>query len=122
MMNEEFMRQLGQNMEREYSLLDNEAYVVNLPQMEKYLDVLSFFEKMAVKLNGEVDPLELIPEEISADLIAYFPVFNVYLENLQSFLEVMQYCNIFCLDSLDDGRVCISVSVPDVFVRKTIDW
>lgn len=96
----------------------DEDYIVNQPQMNKLIDVLEFFMDMAQKCHGSVEPVFLRPREEHGGVTANFTVFDLYGEDLRRYCEIMQYVSAMTIDAGMDG-VCISVTVPYVFVERT---
>ena len=116
MTSEEYVRRLGVLYERIMSLRNDDDYVINQPQMDKLIEVLDFFLDSAKKNNGEVEPVALVPREEHGGVTATFIVFDVYGEDIKKFCKVIGYVSALGIDSMLDGRVCISVTVPNVFV------
>lgn len=98
---------------------DNADYVVNWPQAQKFYRVWKFFQEEADNTNGSyLDPLYLQPKEEHGGLTATFLVFDISGERIKTFSEIIGYTSAVSMDATDDGRVCISVTVPNVFVPK----
>ena len=121
MTNEEYVKRLGEMYNKIVALRTNDDYVVNHEQMEKLADVMGFFTDMSQKQNGEIEPIALSPKEEHGGVTAKFLVFDVYGEDLKRFCEVLQKTSAMSIDSEESGRVCISVTVPNVFVPKEIE-
>ena len=117
MTNEEYVAQVDQLYGRIMSLRKDRDFVVNQPQMDKLIDVLSFFIDTAKELNGSVEPVELVPREEHGGVTAKFIVFDIYGDDVQRFCDVMQFASAIGIDSTNDG-ICIAVTIPNVFVRK----
>lgn len=109
------MRELAKLNEKLLGLKSNDDYVVNEPQMKKLSKVFSFFIDAAQKNDGQVELSELIPKELSGGVTANFIVFDIGIKDIEKFCEAMRYTSGITIDSTNDG-VCISVTVPDVFV------
>lgn len=116
--NEEYVRRLGILYNKVLSLRRDEDYIVNQPQMEKLVALLEFFLDMAEDLDGKVEPVELKPREEHGGVTATFLVFDLYEEKVTRFCDVMRGCSAIGIDTTIDGEVCISCTVPDVFVHK----
>ena len=104
--------------EEELAGRNDNDYVFNREQGMRLLDAYEFFLEMAEKYNGSVKPLELKPREEIAYISATFWVFDLSGAEIIRFCQVILYASAFGLDSLTDGRVCIELTFPDVFVRK----
>lgn len=115
MTNEEFIKQLGKAYEQIISIRKDDDYVVNPPQMNKFVEVAEFFTDLAEKGNGKVDTIVLSPREEHGGVTATFLVFHIYGEDIAKFSKVISYTSAVSIDSTEDGA-CISVTVPNVFV------
>lgn len=116
--NEEYVARLGVLYHKILSLRDDKDYVVNQPQMDKLVEVLNFYLDEAKKQNGSVNPVVLSPREEHGGVTATFLVFDIYGDTIQRFCDVMRNTSAITIDSTTDG-ICISCTVPDVFVPKT---
>lgn len=113
----EYVSRLGKLYGKVLSLRKDSDYVINQGQMDKLLAVLNFFVGLSGDLDGKVEPLELIPREENGGVTATFPVFDVYGDQVTWFCNVMSGCSAITIDPTDEG-VCISCTIPDVFVRR----
>ena len=113
--NEEYVKRLGQLYEKVLSLRDDDNYVINQPQMDKLVEVLNFFLDAAQKCNGKVEPVKLTPRAEHGGVTATFLVFDIYGEDIQKYCKVMSYTSAITIDAAEDG-ICMSVTVPEVFV------
>ncbi len=104
--------------EEELAGRNDDDYVFNREQGMRLLDAYEFFLEMAEKYNGSVKPLELKPWEEIAYISAVFRVFDLTGMEIIRFCQVILYASAFGIYSLTDGRVCIELTFPDVFVRK----
>ena len=98
----------------------NSDYEVNPEQMQKLIDAYGYFMEIAAIYNGTVEPLKLEPKRINGGITAYFTVFHLAGENIKRFCEVVQGFSALSIDSLEDGTVCLSFTVPKVFREKAI--
>lgn len=115
MTDKEYAERLGKLYEKVLSLRDDDNYVINQPQMDKLIEVLNFFLDAAQKSNGKVEPVGLVPKAEHGGVTATFIVFDIYGEDIQRYCDVMRYTSAITIDGTDDG-ICISVTVPNVFV------
>lgn len=118
MTDEEYVRILGKFMQMTFDMRDNKDYTVNPPQMDKFLDIIAFFQEIIDELGGEFEEITATPKEESGGLTASFVVLNVMFDKIERFCDVMRYSSGFCIDTTLDGKTRISLSVPHVFVRK----
>lgn len=119
MTNEEYVRRLGILYDKVMSLRDDRDYVVNQPQMDKFVEVVEFFMDETRKQGGELEPIELSPHEEHGGLTATFILFSIRGATVQRFCSVMSACTAISIDPLVDGEhICISCTIPNVFVHK----
>ncbi len=118
MSNEEYVKRLGILYDKVLSLRKDEDYVVNQPQMDKLVEVLDFFLDAAERLDGSVEPVALQPREEHGGVTATFLVFDLAGEQVTRFCDVMRNCSAIGIDTTVNGEVCISCTVPQVFVHK----
>ena len=96
----------------------DEDYVINRPQWKKLVEVLDYFHKLADKSNGQVEPCELQPRLMHGGVTVSFVVMDLREEDIPGFCEAILKTNAITIDATADGRVCFSVSVPYVFIKK----
>lgn len=113
----EYIKRITQLYGAVLSLRKDDDYVVNQPQMDKFVEVLDFFMNEARENHGKIEPVNLSPKEEHGGVTATFIVFDIYGEDIQKFCKVMSYTSAITIDGTEDG-ICISVTVPEVFVQK----
>lgn len=118
MTNEEYVKRLGILYNKVLSLRKDADYIVNQPQMDKLVAVLEFFLDEAKELDGKVEPVQLKPKEEHGGVTATFLVFDLYNDRVSRFCDVMRGCSAITIDATSKGEVCISCTIPDVFVHK----
>ena len=121
---EEFCHIFGKKYEELLVEQDDEDYQINPPQWFKMLKVIKFFFDLAKSSNGQVEPCEVCPRVEHGGVTAYFTVLDVRENDIPKFCEALQQTSAITIDATTDGRICLSVSVPYVFVRKNTqkDW
>lgn len=115
---EEFGRLVGEVYNEYYDKLDDNDFEINRPQWMKMLRVLGYFFNLAKKSNGAVEPCDVQPKAQHGGVTAYFTVMDLKAEDIPQFCEMLQNTSAITIDATDDGRICISVSIPHVFVKK----
>lgn len=115
MTNEDFVRRIAVLYNQAMSLQNDEDYEINRPQAEKLIKVLTFFAEESKRQDGKLEPVCLSPREMHGGVTATFLVFDIYNEKIQRFCDAMKGCSAIGIDSTDEG-VCISCTIPDVFV------
>lgn len=95
-----------------------EDYVVNIPQMDKFLELLSFFKRIVGQdLGGYIEPLRLDPRAEHGGFTAFFPFVALSGDQIAEFGRVLQYASAFSIEG-DDGQVIVSFTVPNIFRHK----
>ena len=118
MTNEEYVRRLGALYNKVLSLKSDDDYIVNQPQMNKLIDAIKFFSDTAEVLDGELDPVFLTPREEHGGVTATFLVFDVAGDDCKQFAKVIENASAVSIDSLEDGRISISITIPQVFIKR----
>ena len=118
MSNKDYEKYVWELYEREMESRNNSNYEADLVQFQKLIDAYGFFMELAALNNGRVEPLKLVPKEVSGGITAYFTVFYLTSENIQRFCDVVRDFAALSIDSMNDGSVCISFTIPKVFRRK----
>jgi len=115
-----FIKKFGQIYERVMELRENNDYVVNPGQMDKFLDLISFFMSKASKYDDDFVEIEKNdPKQEFGGVTATFVVFDLHgAAEVQGFCKVLKCCSAISIEATSDGMVCISCTVPDVFVRN----
>ena len=114
----DYEREIWELYEREMQSRDNADYVVNRSQMQKLIDAYGFFVGAAEGSGGDVEPFRMVPKEVNGGITAYFRVFYLNGDGVRRFCEVIQNASAISIDSLTDGTVCISLTIPRVFQHK----
>lgn len=115
---EEFCRMFGSVWESIIDERNDSDYVINRPQWMKMLRVLKYFEDLTQACNGELEPTVVQPKLEHGGVTAYFRVVDLQERDIPSFCRALQMTNAITIDTTTDGRVCVSVSIPNVFVHK----
>lgn len=114
----DFLRKIAIICSETIASRNNDDYVVNKPQMEKFCKAVDFFQKFVADCNGELDPIRLEPKNEGGYLTAYAYVFDISGENARKLCEIISYTSAITIDALGNGKVCISLTVPNVYVEK----
>lgn len=118
MSDEEYVSQVAKLYDKVMKLRKDEDYEVNMKQMDKFLEIVSFFSKTAVTNDAELVPIELSPKELHGGLTAKFVVFHLFSDDIPEFCKALKGASAFTIETDLDNKVCISVTVPDVYVKK----
>lgn len=115
---EEFCYIFGKKYSEFLEEQKDEDYQINRPQWLKLLKVLKFFCDLTQKTNGRVERCEVRPREQHGGVTAYFTVLDIHANDIPAFCEALSFTTAITIDATADGRICVSVSVPYVFVKK----
>lgn len=91
-------------------------YVVNQPQMEKFIKLVEFFFELSEEMGGDEPKVSVVPRQTYGDVTTKFVVVAVSGKDCQRLAEVISYCSAFGIDPVDDGEILVSCTVPEVFV------
>ena len=105
-------------IEEELESRDNSDYKPEVVQFQKLVDSYAFFVDYAKENGGRVDKVELVPKMEHCGITAYYILFAPFGDELDRFKKVIQDASAISIDSLETGEVCISINIPNVFVRK----
>lgn len=97
---------------------NDEDYVINRPQYDKFNELVRFFLEKANELNGEIVPSVMSPKEEHGDVTVKFTMFDVCGDEVVKFCDLLSACSAVSIDIADDDKVCISCTVPNVFIEK----
>lgn len=103
------------------ALRKNEDFVVNPKQMDHFLDLVGFFARKADEAGDGEKPetSRFEPKEQHGSVTIKFVVFDLGGEaEVQEFCKVLKFCSAVSIDATLDSMVCISCTVPNVFVPK----
>ena len=120
MLNDEgYARAFGRAYSLLMSLQKDEDFEVDEKQARRFGEIVEFFSKTANKLGGTVVPVRLVPHTQRGDLEAFFEVFSLNgQDKVEEFCRVIKHASAFGIEPTADGKVCISLTVPNVFRRK----
>ena len=97
----------------------DEDYVINPPQWENLLTITEYFQKLAAKCGGVFEPDPIVPKAMRGGVTVTLTMLDLGdVKEISEFCLAILKADAVCIDALIDGRICISVSVPYVFVKK----
>ena len=118
MTNEQYAKRLSQLYDKVLKLRSDKDYIVNQAQMDKFVELVEFFSDETKYGGGKIDDIDITPKEEHGGLTASFIVFDVFGDRIQDMCKVLAYTSAISIDATKDCRVCISMTVPNVFVKK----
>lgn len=117
MTDEEYVRRFGILYEQILSLRKDSDYAINQPQMDKLAKVLELCMDAKVFYDADKPEIDLRPREEHGGVTVNFILMSLNGEaQVQRFCEVMTGCSAIGIDALTNGKVCLSCTVPNVFV------
>ena len=119
MTDEEFCALFGKSYFDYIEGLRDDDFEINQPQWLKMLRVLNYFYHLAKASNGTIEPCEVMPRGKHGGVTAYFTVVDIKSNDIPKFCEALMNTSAITIDATLDGQVCISVSVPNVFIPKS---
>lgn len=117
MNNEQFVKKFGKQYLTLLEKAETMHYTVNEVQFEKLINLCNFFQDYIKENGGKAEPINLNPAEIHSGLTVEFVLFNIIGNEIQEFCEAIKGTTALSIDTTTDGKVCISMTVPDIFVR-----
>ncbi len=109
---------LGVTLEESFDGLNDEDYRINPEQWTKMLDAVSFFNDYVKEKEGKLEPCRLQPKMQHGGITAYSRCFDVTASDVQQFAKAISCASAITIDTMLSGEVCISLTIPNVFVRK----
>lgn len=116
---QEYLEHAWKIYEQEMEALDDADFEVDQAQMQKFIESYGFFVKVAKTHGGVVEPFKIEPKRVNGGVTAYFTVFHLFGKELQEFCDIVRNMSALSIDSMKDGDICVSFTVPGVFKRKT---
>lgn len=99
---------------------DSADYEPNPEQWKKLMDIIEFFYNYAEMSGaGKVEPVKLVPKEVVGYVTAKFILLHVFDDEVLRLCEVLKHASAISIDATTDGYAVISVTVPDVFRKKS---
>lgn len=95
----------------------NENYEVNEVQYHKLLRTVGFFsDKVRSSDNIEIEASE--PRELHCGVTVYATIFDFSRGELDRLADVIKDVSALSIDATLGGEVCMSMTIPNVWVRK----
>lgn len=94
-----------------------EDYEVFLPNMKKFMGAYTYLSQIAEKCGGSIEKLKFDRREINGGITAYFTVLYLSGDDVVRFCDFIKEAQSISIDSLVDGRVCLSMTFKDIFKK-----
>jgi len=115
---DDFLKQANQLYGAAIADLNDEDYVINEKQQFAFLEALCFFVKTAYSCGGEIEVSPITPKQGNGGITATYQVFDVTGEDIPRMCNALKHTSAITIDGMTDGKICISVTVPNVYCRK----
>ena len=115
----EFAEWFQNNLEEYLRETSDEDYRPNPPQALAFTTLVCRLKALAQETDGTVEPIHLVPRLGCGDVTAVLPILNLSGKALQKLCHALRYASAVTVDALIDGNICISLTVPDVFIKKS---
>lgn len=91
-------------------------YVVNQPQMDKFIKLVEYFFELSDEMGGDEPKVSVVPPYSYGDVTTKFVVVAINgSDKVQKFAGVISYCSAFGID-VEGDEILISCTIPKVFV------
>ncbi len=115
---DDFLRLAGCIYEHYLESVSEDDFIINPPQMQKFIDLVNFISKKSKKERFEVDPLLFSKKDCNAEITIRGFVLDLYLGEVAEFCNLVKdSCNIY-LETNRNNEICLTILFKDVFVRK----
>ncbi|MBP3398147.1 MAG: hypothetical protein J6K75_00170 [Erysipelotrichaceae bacterium] len=112
------VRQMAKDIVKYLNSRSNSDFEINDTQFKKFKEVLNFFTTLAQENKNTKVDVFLEPKQTVGGLTCTTYLLDFYGKQMEEFNKLLSYCCAVTIDTMIDGKVCISVNVPDVFVEK----
>ena len=104
--------------EREIAARGDDDYEINREQALKLFAAYEFFESYVKMNGGRIKPIVLKPHEEVGHLTCYSVLYDFVGADIIGFCKNILGASALSINAMLDNTVCISMTFPDVFVRK----
>ena len=117
--NMEFLERLSALNDLVMNNRHDEDYILNIPQFRKLVTAYEFLDEMTERgENGSIEPVRLKPKQEHGGVTANFIVFDLFSDSISRWGEILSCVSAVSIDATLDGKVCISLTIPNVYTRK----
>lgn len=101
------------------SKIDYSKYEIDPENFQKLLIVAEFFENLAKENEADFLPVDLCPSYVHGGITIITDWVNMTGEELEDFSEILKLCWSFSVTAKTDGRFEITVTIKDVYRKKS---
>lgn len=116
-LDELFLTKLGKTYEDYLQHKNDFNFAIDEVQLKKLCGITDFLNNVALDCGGSVEPIELRPREEHGGVTANFTIFDVHGEQLETLHNLIKDISALSID-IQDGEVCISVTIPNIFIPR----
>ena len=114
----EFAKNFDEELDSYLRKTASADFILNPPQALAFTTLVCRLQALAQEAGGTVEPIQLVPRLGCGGVTASLPLLDLYGDGLQRLCCVLRYASAVTVDALDDGSICISLTVPDVFIEN----
>ena len=98
---------------------DNADYMLNFTQAQKLFEIVRFAKTIGKGVQNVDCEVKLIPKETCGgiNIITDILSFNGEKET-QEIARLLSYASAWTVNTMADERVCLSITVPNVYIHK----
>lgn len=100
--------------QREIQSRSNLDYKINSEQWAKLLRARDFLSRHC----DDVEDISIRPSTTVGGITAYTTLLFLNGEEIQEFADIIGSSSALSIDATIDGDVCVSFTIPDIFVKK----
>lgn len=89
-------------------------YDLDAIQYEKFERLIQFFKELD---PSEIQIEKISPKEENGGITVFFPILYLHGEQIADFCERLKCASALTIDPDNGERICISITVPDIFVN-----
>ena len=116
----EFSKRLVSAYQKATENINPDEYIVDIEQFRKLNNLVEFFKNTAKELGGKIESIDINPAEPPNGVTANFIVFDLFGDEIKRFCDVIQHCSAISMDVTVKDEICISCTIPGIFVRKDL--
>ena len=117
-MSDDFLKFAVDVYEDYLASVSEDDFIVNSPQMRKFIDIVNFFIKKARKNNIEIEPLIFSKKDCNAEVSVRGYLLDLYRKEIPEFFNLAKEATNITVECNLDNEVILTVLVCDVFKRK----